>query len=414
MPHSITRIALFLVALAASCACFSAAQTPVPLPITGNLGQISGNPQAYAGVSIQLQNCPGPVSVTGYMGIVATAYQIQANSAGVVNSTIWPNDLITCNGTTGASQYALRFIVNGIPSGTAQCYQVVSTQGVWNLNGQQQPIACAQTPPDPQDATYRNLTVNGFLQGNNGDMTGTWTVYGLIYAIGGIQLSTLPTPCSGSNFMTGLSTSLQPVCSALPAAPPSLTSFNGRTTPAAVPTANDYSYGMVSGTPVFGATPAAPSGFSNVNFQASGASNSAYIPASGVPVGACNQPASITFAADGRATGCTAGTSPAARIIAVKTLTSCALSGADPDGGWSCSGSISWPSTLPDALYHTSCTLTYPNPYGSGTYGYSAANPTAFELNPGTTTTNSQGYVLGAHQSGSNGATFPMFCMAIE
>jgi len=149
----------FLGVLLAFAGVFSAsAQTPVPLPITGNLGTIPGKPQAYSGVLIQLQNCPTPAAITGYTAIVQTAYQIQASPAGLVNATVWPNDLINCNGTTGNSRYSLFYLVNGVPSGTQQCYQVNSTQGVWNLNTQQ-PIACTQSPPNPQDLQIRNLSV---------------------------------------------------------------------------------------------------------------------------------------------------------------------------------------------------------------------------------------------------------------
>ena len=91
--------------------------TPVPIPITGNLGAIQGIGQPYAGVSIQLQNCPSPASITGYFGIVQTGYQIRATSAGLISGTIWPNDLITCNGTTGNSQYSEVVVISGVPSG---------------------------------------------------------------------------------------------------------------------------------------------------------------------------------------------------------------------------------------------------------------------------------------------------------
>ena len=144
--------------------------TPVPIPITGNLGAVQGIGQAYAGVSIQLQNCPSPASITGYFGIVQTGYQIRANSDGRINGTIWPNDLITCNGTTGNSQYSVTLMNGGVPSGTQQCYQVASTQTIWNMNTQQ-PISCSAPPPNPNDAQYRNLNVTGCFSVNGGPCT---------------------------------------------------------------------------------------------------------------------------------------------------------------------------------------------------------------------------------------------------
>ena len=167
------RILAFLIALFGLFGAIQAfAQTPVPLPFQGNLGSISGSGVPYAGIDIQLQNCPSPVSITGYFGIIQQEYQVQADPSGIINTTVWPNDLITCNGTTGNSQYNLSLVLNGVVQGTPQCYQVVSTQGNWNLNTQQ-PIPCSQPAPNPQDKTFNNLTVNGFFQGHNGDFSGT-------------------------------------------------------------------------------------------------------------------------------------------------------------------------------------------------------------------------------------------------
>lgn len=202
--HSFPLFVAFAVALFAGP--YLRSQTPTPIPVTGNTGIISGNPQAYTGVLIQLANCPTPASITGYQAIVQTAYQLQANSSGVVNGTIWPNDLITCNGTTGNSQYSLSYLVNGVPSGTAQCYQIVSTQGVWNLNAQQ-PIACAQTPPNPQDASYRNINSSGFFQGANGDFSGNLTIGGQV----------IPFPTSDNGEYVGIGSAGQLVPLSAPA-----------------------------------------------------------------------------------------------------------------------------------------------------------------------------------------------------
>ena len=96
------RIIRFLVwTLTAAGALQALATTPTPLPVQGNLTSILGNGQAYAGVSIQLQNCSSPVSIQGFSVIVQQGYQVQANPSGVVSTTVWPNDLIDCNGTIG-------------------------------------------------------------------------------------------------------------------------------------------------------------------------------------------------------------------------------------------------------------------------------------------------------------------------
>jgi hypothetical protein len=165
------KIIRFLIGIMGLSAALGAlAQTPVPIPITGNLGAIQGTGQPYAGVSIQLQNCPSPASIAGYFGIVQTGYQIRASSSGLISGTIWPNDLITCNGTTGNSKYSLVFMNGGVTSGTQQCYQVTSTQGIWNINTQQ-PISCTGSAPNPQDAQYRNLNITGCFSVNGGPCT---------------------------------------------------------------------------------------------------------------------------------------------------------------------------------------------------------------------------------------------------
>jgi hypothetical protein len=236
MRRIVRLLAIFLTSIGTLQA-LAQTPTPTPIPVTGNLGSVSGLSMPYPGVQIQLQNCASPARITGFMGIVQQTYQIQASSSGVVNSTIWPNDLIDCNGTTGNSQYAVTLLVGGIPSGSTQCYQVTSTQGVWNMNTQQ-PVACGQTPPAPGDVTYNNLNVVDFLQGNNADFTGQ-------VEVGSILLDHTPTPCSGT-YMTGLDVHLQPICASVGGF---LTSFNGRTAGAVVPTTGDYSYSMISGTP---------------------------------------------------------------------------------------------------------------------------------------------------------------------
>ena len=284
------RLIRFLVyLLGASCALQALAQAPNPLPVQGNLSSIIGNGQQYAGVSIQLQNCASPVSIAGYSVIVQQGYQVMANGSGLVNTTVWPNDLITCNGTTGNSQYQLSYTANGAVQGTPQCYQVVSTQGAWNLNTQQ-PIACAQTPPNPQDAGFRNITSTGFFQGNNGAMSGNFTVNGLLKAMGGFQLGTASQTCTAGQYQTGLTDLLVPICAAFTG----VSSFNGRIG-AVVPTTGDYTYSQISGTP----SSLPPNGAAGGSL--SGTYPNPGIAASGATAGSYTCPA-ITVGSDGRVT----------------------------------------------------------------------------------------------------------------
>jgi hypothetical protein len=172
------RIIRFLIVLLGLSGAIQAlASTPTPLPITGNLGSISGSPQPYAGILIQLQNCPSPVTIPGYYGIVQQTLKIQANSAGLINSTIWANDVIDCGGATGFSQYSEVAIVNGVPSGTPQCYQITSTQGSWYLNTQQ-PVTCSSTPPVSYDGQFTNLNILNCVSFQSGTCTGFPLVLG--------------------------------------------------------------------------------------------------------------------------------------------------------------------------------------------------------------------------------------------
>ncbi|MDE2101025.1 MAG: hypothetical protein KGL39_27510 [Patescibacteria group bacterium] len=158
----------FLTALLVSSAIFCClpahGQAVTTVPVTGNLSQILGTPSPYAGLKIDLENCPAPISIPGQSVVVQTEMQVSSDASGVVTSNVWPTDKIDCNGTTGNAQYGVQYIVNGVPTADTVCYSVLSTAGVWNLNTTQ-PVACNQTPPNPQDLTVNNLVVNGVLTG---------------------------------------------------------------------------------------------------------------------------------------------------------------------------------------------------------------------------------------------------------
>lgn len=214
-------------------------QTPTPIPITGNLGSIAGTPEPDAYAQITLMNCSGGTpQISGFHGIVRTTYQFTADTNGNINGTIWPNDLIDCAGTTGDTVYSMQLVgSDDVPIGQSTCYQIVHTQGAWNINSQQ-PVSCQGTPPNPQDVTYNSVVVNQNLTANTGVFAGS------IKANGGVQLP-VAQACTGSGLMTGYTTTLAPVCITLAA---DVASFNGRTG-VVVPQSGDYSYGMITGTP---------------------------------------------------------------------------------------------------------------------------------------------------------------------
>lgn len=232
-----TRIFLLiplLYALIPAPPAYSAA--PTTIPVTGNLTGLSGGGAAYTSILIELMNCPSPATIPGFYGIVQTGYQIMADSSGAVNGSIWPNDVIDCNGTTGNSQYMLSYQVNGVVAGTPQCYQVTSGS-VWNLSTQQ-PVTCGQSPPNPQDGNFQNLTVSDNLAAASGTFSGP--VIAQYFQFAGAT----PQSCT-TGFVSGWNASGW-ICGS-PAASP-VTSVFGRTG-AVVAQAGDYSYSQITGTP---------------------------------------------------------------------------------------------------------------------------------------------------------------------
>lgn len=193
------------------------AQTPTTIPITGNLSGLAGQVVPTAYLLITLENCNGGAPrITGFSGIVQMAYQFTADTNGNVNANIWPNDLINCGGTTGATQYSMEIISQGTPIGQTQCYQVVSTQGTWNINTQQ-PIACQGTPPNPQDAQYQNIQALQNVSGNTGTFnalsTGTLTTTGPVTAptVGNVQIANFK---SGTDFGATVNAAIQATAAA--------------------------------------------------------------------------------------------------------------------------------------------------------------------------------------------------------
>lgn len=97
-------------------------------------------------------------------------------------------------------------------------------------------------------------------------------------------------------------------------------------------------------------------------------------------------------------------------ILASQTGTSCTLAGPDADGNWSCRATFTWSPVLPisTSTYRTYCTLTYPSS------GFNISDAAVATLMVISQTTTGFTYQIADHESGSNGAIYPMSCMATQ
>jgi len=146
------------------------AQGTSPLPgqvkVTTNI-QVSSQGQSY--VQLQLVNCPTQhprVILNAVLSrtIVQTSLPPFApDASGNVAGYVYPNDVLSCDGTVGHSAYSVTYVQNGVPTGTAETFIVMSGINPFDLTANT-PVTNLPPPFVPgQDFHFRNLILDGAL-----------------------------------------------------------------------------------------------------------------------------------------------------------------------------------------------------------------------------------------------------------
>lgn len=149
------------------------AQGTSPLPgqvqITDTL-QISSQGRNY--VQLQLVNCPTQHPRV-ILNAVLSRTVVQTNlppfnpdASGNVSGYVYPNDILSCDGTVGHSAYRVTYVQNGVPTGQTEDFIVTSGVNPFNLSSN---TPVTQLPPPfvtGQDFHFRNLTLDGTLNAN--------------------------------------------------------------------------------------------------------------------------------------------------------------------------------------------------------------------------------------------------------
>lgn len=175
---ALARLAFYLTALwITTLACY--AQTPATIAVTGHLGDLTNGTNAAASynyaVKFQLAYCLGNnAAAVGQQSVANLAPVFLANpTTGQFSGNLWPNDVISCGTSIGATRYMVTKLRNNVPVGAPQCYQLLSSQNPFNLDVA---LPCPALPPPTvpgnSNAQYVNLTLQAGLFGNTGLFTG--------------------------------------------------------------------------------------------------------------------------------------------------------------------------------------------------------------------------------------------------
>lgn len=147
------------------------AQQPGQVTLTGSVTSASG-----ASVQIQLINCGQYNPRVLYNGsllnvVVPHSYTVTPDASGNWSQIVWPNDLLVCGGTTGASAYQVTYTQNGTPSGPPENFQVAST-GPNPYNTTTQPPLKTLPPANAQNSNFdfQSLTLGNSLNAQTGSI----------------------------------------------------------------------------------------------------------------------------------------------------------------------------------------------------------------------------------------------------
>jgi hypothetical protein len=163
------RILLTLLVALGIAAGPASAQAPAQVVLNGHMAGITGVVSAGTYVGIRLMNCSGGAPrVTGYLGLVPQSANIIPDSTGYFTTPIWSNDVITCGTVTGLTRYQVTYVLNNVPQGVAQCYDILTTTNPFSTDTATSVACNGGTPPPTYDGTFQNLTVLGYLSANHG------------------------------------------------------------------------------------------------------------------------------------------------------------------------------------------------------------------------------------------------------
>lgn len=148
----------------------------VPTVLAQLPGQVQMTGEVSAGtasqVRIQLVNCGAYQPRATYDGaFVSTQIKISYILTilnGAFSQYVWPNDLISCGGTTGNTRYTVTYIQNGVPVGQPETFSVPSTINPFDTT-EQTPVS--SLPPASMAGTdfhFRSLITDSSVTGNQG------------------------------------------------------------------------------------------------------------------------------------------------------------------------------------------------------------------------------------------------------
>jgi hypothetical protein len=313
--------------------------------------------------------------------------EVPSDPQNPIFQTVTLTSPITQNLQGATKQYVDQSISTAISNLPATFYQTVQNHGaavaqrsVLNFVA---PLVAVDNPGAARTDVTFNATGNGGTIVTGGTAPGSttncaqWDGHGNVVAATG--------PCSG------------------------LVSFNGRTFPAAVPTLNDYSFSLISGT--LGLTQVLPI-TSTYTMKASNAVNATQWDHTPNLCGTSGGKQEVPTGTDtgGNATGCFVPV-PAKSVVATANFTSCPLvSFGSTD--LSCVATGTWSNTISGG-YSMSCIIGTPFTGGSTdptgliqtTYGLAGASPM---------TSTGFTYFIANQHSASAGGTVTMSCVAVQ
>lgn len=336
------------------------------IPVTGHFGGVGTDTPNNFGVRFELTYCGANLPrVFGVFNPVLTNTTLVVDpTTGLISGQIWPNDFLNCGGTLGGTRYNVTAMVNNVPQGPPQCYQVLSSAGTFNLDTAQ---PCVQVPPPPPppgfgDYEFNNLTLTGLLQGTSANFTGDVTALSFHFSTTGAH-SVCPTGQVANQFNQDFTFG----CVPFPSAP--VTSVFART--GAVAAVNgDYSFSLISGK--LGNTQ------TDSTLVYPGTFNKAQIwdhtPTASTCAAVAGHALTSVTSDTGGNLACAQATVPSGNLQSASNTVGCTI--VSPNSFDTCTMAVTWPVPFPDNTYQFNCTGINAFDTGNGTAGRVVINGT--------------------------------------